>query len=43
MKAKYFNWKNKIDEEELKRVVNILDNDGIIKNTRKYKLSFSDN
>ena len=30
MKAKYFNWKNKIDEEELKRVVNILDNDGII-------------
>lgn len=30
MKAKYFNWKNKIDEEELKRVVNILDNDGVI-------------
>lgn len=30
MKAKYFNWKNKINEEELKRVVNILDNDGII-------------
>ena len=30
MKAKYFNWKNKIDKEELKRVVNILDNDGVI-------------
>ena len=30
MKAKYFNWKNKIDEEELKRVVNILDSDGVI-------------
>lgn len=43
MKTKYFNWERNINEEELKRVVNILDNDGIIKNTRKYKLSFSDN
>ena len=30
MKAKYFNWERNINEEELKRVVNILDNDGII-------------
>ena len=30
MKTKYFNWERNIKEEELKRVVNILDNDGII-------------
>ena len=30
MKTKYFNWERNINEEELKRVVNILDNDGII-------------
>ena len=30
MKTKYFDWKNNVDESELNKIKEILDNDGVI-------------